>query len=491
MDSENCREQHLKCDRVTPTCGRCLAARRECRRAGLKIRVVKKDFKKKQKWVKTPRRAVFVDETKKVISGLGSQDDDLDDNDSVSDSPVPSTDATPAAPSETYTPEMTMTALAAATSIVSPGPAQNGSPTDRASHRPDLHWIRKPELRRIMESIYLTKLMYPLTDITTANLLRHYIQSLAKWLDLCDKDRWFETIVPKIAGTNKVLMHAIFALASRHMHHIGNDIDALSSERYYDSCSELLRSALIYNETVSDSNLFAATIILRVWEEMGGKLHIQQGLTLEHRLTTVAVAVTHHGEDCEGYILTIHHFVKMGGQHLAPRTLGAAAFWVGLRQEIFVAVIKKEPIRILLVPSLVNPVLPLEDRQRSHIGQLEIYGEEDEADDYTLANRAVVHCAEVLNHCFSKTDVPGSQWHKLKDKIDKWKTHLPDTYRPIFCGRDANEPFSEEWYSQSCHVIGWQHHLLAELFLVRKDPSLPPQMALKVSILESEDTIQL
>ncbi|KAK3370659.1 hypothetical protein B0H63DRAFT_319271 [Podospora didyma] len=39
---ENCREQHLKCDRVTPICGRCKASHRDCRRSALKIRIVKR-----------------------------------------------------------------------------------------------------------------------------------------------------------------------------------------------------------------------------------------------------------------------------------------------------------------------------------------------------------------------------------------------------------------------------------------------------------------
>lgn len=101
-------------------------------------------------------------------------------------------------------------------------------------------------------------------------------------LDLCDPVRSFETIVPHRAGTCTVLINAIFALSSRHLGHIQkvesggraatDHVDPLSTLRYGNSCSVKLRPVLEYDETMSDENMFAAAIILRVWEEMDGML---------------------------------------------------------------------------------------------------------------------------------------------------------------------------------------------------------------------------
>lgn len=61
--------------------------------------------------------------------------------------------------------------------------------------------------------------------------------------------------------------------------------------------------------------------------------------------------------------------------------LEEAAFWVGLRQEIYYATMNHTNIRINLEHLFV-------DRSVSA------------TDDFGWANRAVVHCADVLNFCF-------------------------------------------------------------------------------------------
>lgn len=54
--------------------------------------------------------------------------------------------------------------------------------------------------------------------------------------------------------------------------------DPLSSNRYHDLCLQSLIPMLDQAVTVSDESLFAATIILRVLEEMEGRLpYIDRG----------------------------------------------------------------------------------------------------------------------------------------------------------------------------------------------------------------------
>lgn len=66
-------------------------------------------------------------------------------------------------------------------------------------------------------------------------------------------------------------MNAIFALSARHLSRIGRHHDALASNRYHDECLKYLIPMLNDTATVSDDSLFAATIILRVLEEIDGK----------------------------------------------------------------------------------------------------------------------------------------------------------------------------------------------------------------------------
>jgi len=138
-------------------------------------------------------------------------------------------------------------------------------------------------------------------------------------------------------------------------------------------------------------------------------------------------------------MLSIYRFVELGSQlhnnhhHLAPGTLGAASFWVGLRQEIYVAVMKREPVRLQLAQTLT-----------SHLNKMC-----GEIDDHTWANRAVVHCAEVLNFCYSKTDVSSSQWHRLYSWNKQWPQLLPSSFVPVY--QQEGGTFPEECYHQSCH----------------------------------------
>lgn len=89
-------------------------------------------------------------------------------------------------------------------------------------------------------------------------------------LDLCDPLRHFELVVPERAATCETLLNAILAIAARHLSWT-SDFDPLASNRYHDECLRCLTPMLNHTATLSDENLFAATIILRMLEEMEGK----------------------------------------------------------------------------------------------------------------------------------------------------------------------------------------------------------------------------
>jgi hypothetical protein len=90
---------------------------------------------------------------------------------------------------------------------------------------------------------------------------------------VCDSRQSFEKIVPQRAGTCPILLNAIFALAARHLSHTTN-YDHLAANRYHEQCLKYLIPMLDHAVAVSDENLFAATIILRVLEEMEGVLSL-------------------------------------------------------------------------------------------------------------------------------------------------------------------------------------------------------------------------
>ncbi len=121
---------------------------------------------------------------------------------------------------------------------------------------------------------------------------------------------------------------------------------------------------------------------------------------------------------------------------IAAGSLSAASFWVGLRQEIYIGVMEKQPLRINLVSSLVDP-----DRSLST------------ADEYAWANLAVVHCADVLNLCFGPEQPPSSaRWDELSSWNQAWQDKLPTVSYPVFFQPWSGIPgtFPQIWFYKSC-----------------------------------------
>lgn len=180
--------------------------------------------------------------------------------------------------------------------------------------------------------------------------------------------------------------------------------------------------------TVLDESLFAATIILRVLEEMDSK----QLLSYRdiRRLTKVIVPET----NSQGHLLGIQVFVNARDPYMEGG-LSEAAFWVGLRQEIYSALMKHKPIQLNLEHHIVDrSVAP--------------------TTDHAWANRAVVHCADVLNCCFAEFGVSSVLWTELKMHNENWYDSKPSGFTPSYykeADRSKREAFPQVWYFLACH----------------------------------------
>ncbi len=162
--------------------------------------------------------------------------------------------------------------------------AAAASPSDRFIIHDD-----GEEFQDLQQRIYLANPVWPLADPTRAMLFRHYVQQLAGWvspasllellapangrvrkLDICDPQRSFEMVVSPRAGTCLVLLNAIIAFAARHMTNTNQgdfeDIAYASQKQ----CLEDVIAMLHHEKARTDENILAATIILRVVQEMEG-----------------------------------------------------------------------------------------------------------------------------------------------------------------------------------------------------------------------------
>ncbi|KAI1389308.1 uncharacterized protein F4822DRAFT_427660 [Hypoxylon trugodes] len=452
-----CREHHLKCDRSVPRCGRCVRAGRECK-LGFKFKPTKDSFSRGQRWLRPPRKLVYIDETQSLTTGSPLEDTsqyeihvdetyngELESNSSSVTPPAIAglRERNPGNESVGITQPRNQPKVhglfpsnGVSTSLLNSHRAfPEAKPTESydVSSLPTGNNIRMSAPRNAPLSSFHAVSSLPLKNRTEALLFRHYIQKLAICLDLCDPSRHFELVVPERAAVSHTLLNAIFAIAARHLSHTTN-FDPLASNRYHDECLKHLIPMLDHASTVSDENLFAATIILRMLEEMD---------------------VPTTGQDNYSHLLGIHAFVNAGDQYMGRGSLSAASFWVGLRQEIYIAVITQQPVKVSLDHYIVD---------RSF----------EAADDYTWSNRAIILIADVLNFCFGDGNFTSGRWNALDEACKKWSATRPSSFNPFFYReRTGSSAFPEVWHGSSCHVIGIQHHILAQLFLTQFDPSIP------------------
>ena len=178
---------------------------------------------------------------------------------------------------------------------------------------------------------------------------------------------------------------------------------------------------------MKDETLFAATIILRVLEE-----------------------IDMPETNSQGHLTGIKHFVEARDPWATGRGLGEASFWVGLRQEIYSALANHQPIQ-----------LKLEHSQ----------GELQEADGYTWANRAVIFCARVMNACFSEGGIITQKWKELKNYAKEWAEKSAFHHVEGFSGEDSF--FAKIVYNYGYQIIGVQHYYLGRMLLEIFNPNIP------------------
>lgn len=88
--------------------------------------------------------------------------------------------------------------------------------------------------------------------------------------DFCSRDRHFATTVVRASSTCETLLNAIFAVSAKHLSLSGN-FDRLASDQYLRKCLQTLIPALKDQGSVLETTLFAATAILRLFDEMSGR----------------------------------------------------------------------------------------------------------------------------------------------------------------------------------------------------------------------------
>jgi hypothetical protein len=178
-------------------------------------------------------------------------------------------------------------------------------------------------------------------------------------------------------------------------------------------------------------------------------------------------------DEIESHLLGSHIFITAQESSTFTGGLRQAAFWVGLRQEIFIAYMTQRSI----LPTLTHCNI-----DRSF----------EPATDYTWANRIIVHCADVIRYCYGDGSHTLSTYAELVEYCDDWMALKPSSFAPMYY-KDADERnyFPEIWFLGDAVVTGMQHYYLARILLTAHNPNLPRLgPASKVALHRMEEEIK-
>lgn len=193
-----------------------------------------------------------------------------------------------------------------------------------------------------------------------------------------------------------------------------------------------------------DEALFAATVILRLYEEISGedvpkmtRIPISSSY-LQISLFTISVPFA--GQDIESHLKGSHTFVRaLETAHMASG-IRQATLRVILRQEIVMAFRSQRSV------ALLPQYLEVDQWLGSDSGA---------ADDWTYAFHVIVLCAEVLNWCYGEEAKTRGAWEELSGRVQRWMDSKPASFEPLLYREPGqtgeNQVFPEIWHINDCH----------------------------------------
>lgn len=236
------------------------------------------------------------------------------------------------------------------------------------------------------------------------HLFMLYVRQLAPMMDSCDEARHFALSVPRLALNSPMIFYSILAVASRYdaLHRgVPPDLDALKYNHY---CIEYLIDSLSKPADTYGSELLAAVVIARSYEECD----FEADLSHHHLVGTRNLLADE----------TVVRVASQGG-------LAEAACWVHLRQAIYAYLVRKRPV----------------DGGLDAFTRLTAF---TRTDDSAYTNRMVYHFARVLRLSFPAASESTSQSTEsrtdLEAEVDGWFKNKPMSFEPVY----AADPMREE-----------------------------------------------
>ncbi|KAH9867616.1 hypothetical protein IAQ61_008210 [Plenodomus lingam] len=446
MPCIRCRTRHYRCDGKLPKCARCEHAKKECTyETGRRFRrsSISESFSDNQPWVSLPPRIQFLDESTEIRSQYteeGQSPFGSSHTGSYSSATPGSitNDArdsgTPSAPLLTPTEGFTVLSLLNAESAGLP-PSWNRMASHNHSLSLDTYSPEEPSTF-VHQQPPGAPILWPLEHEQEAMLLQHYIENVALFFDMMDNECHFGVHVVQRARQNSTLMNAILALSARQLSRT-TDFDPYIADAYYQRCFDTLIPALNDSVAIKEESLLAATIILRLLEEMN---------------------ISIIGSDPQGHLFGTQAIIRAAEQSYAATSgpsFRQAIYWAAFRQELWISLMTQRAFQLHIFPAA-----------RSF----------EPATDSVWATRTIAHLGDVSNFVFGEGRHSVARYNQLMEENTTWRNCRPSSFDPFFYRRDrdgSGKNFPDIRFHQKSHVMGTQYNTLAHMLLAVHDPTIP------------------
>ncbi|KAK9452533.1 fungal-specific transcription factor domain-containing protein [Dipodascopsis uninucleata] len=283
------------------------------------------------------------------------------------------------------------------------------------------------------------KEIQPLTEKETTRILKNYLDEVAGWLDMFDKERKFATEIVSLSMNCPALFYSLLAISARQLERVDHNCpSSMSLELYQQSISYILPSVETH-----DIKIIAACVILCCLEMMSSSPQNWR----------------RHLEGCAAmfYSAGINGFC--GG-------LGQALFWCFARMDISSAVIGDESTIILSNDWLAAGM---------DVQEAGVYFRNSESPDM-YANYAVFLCSRVLN-LISAIEIHDTtlnydqNWEDLWKELCEWEQMRPIEMKPLLSYEPAKDaPFPTVLYANAPAISGNQLYHMASILLMQHRP---------------------
>ncbi|EGR46150.1 uncharacterized protein TRIREDRAFT_30166, partial [Trichoderma reesei QM6a] len=241
----------------------------------------------------------------------------------------------------------------------------------------------------------------------------NYINSLAKWYDLGDALRQFETKVPLLALDEPLLFSAVIALSAEHQCQTrGPQIARESAAFYHGHCVRRLIQLDEKSELLTNGVALAAACLLRSYEILDEDVDPNRHLRGAYSLASCEASITGS----------------------PPDSLLAARFWNYLREDITFSLFEGCPLKMDVTESAAPSLA-------------------DDGHDKQLHSVSLI-LGQIINKAF-RSQISAVDWQKLVDMVHTWLGELPTHVQPFSRGRSVTLSTVGElpsfWFLQDFH----------------------------------------